>query len=418
MQFKLFAFPCILLLACSCGSINPQKIKYNDDKTQFVYHHNHQDVSLRNQNRQLIDSTNIEDFKTEAELTRNKYPFENRLENELLLRNSDFSIARIYSDISAKILEKNYLQAQNKLTQLRQIYPDIDLYSDCYFLEGYICEKLGQNDLAADAYQKFNTFSSQKYSGKFRGNKHSDTNDSMYIVERNYANNFIQQKPTSLSENIFWPIQPKFDYSSFQPGFIHNQDDFNKKSNILTSLSLGIASEGNFAYGLMFTSCHEKSAIDISIGAVKSKNATEFFFALPIQVIKTESNNFGLKISPYIFYSVVKFDGYLGSNAVRTEQILNAGAKVSATYFLTQKFFLGSYYQFNQYNENNPYYLNDAKVWYPNEFDFSAYYNLFKNVNLKFGVKNKDLVAGFYLGNTELSYNFSTSNVIWRTDIF
>lgn len=419
MQLKIVAFPCILLMVCSCGSVNPLKIKYDDEKTQYTYRHSHQDISLRNQNNQLIDSSNIENFKTEIELNRNNYSFDNRLENELLLRNSDFSIARLYSDINARIKDKNYLQAQSKLTQIRQVYPDIDLYSDTYFLEGYIWEKLGQADLAADAYQKFYTYSSQKYSGKFRGHKHTDTNDSMYIVERNYANNYIQQKPDSINEAILLPIQPKFHYTSFQPGFIHNPDEFNKKSNLLTNLSLGVTSDNKFAYGLMFTSCSENSPINVRLGGVKSKNMTELFFALPIQVIKTASNNFGLKISPYLFCSTVKFD--VSYNEVnRAEILFNAGLKASATYFLTQKFFLGTYYQWNQYNENNPYYLNihDAKVWYPNEFDFSAYYNLFKNVNLKVGFKNKNIVAGFYLGNTELTYNISTSNLIWRTELF
>jgi len=413
MRYNLFAFAGFLLLATGCGSINPTKIKYNEDKTHFVYSHYHQDVTLRNQQRQLIDSTNIEDFNTEIELSRNKYPFENRLENELFLRNSDFQIAHIYSAISTKILEKNYLQAQNKLAQIRQIYPDIDFYSDCFFLEGYIYEKLGQSDLAADAYQKFNTFSSQKYSSKFRGLKHSNTNNSMYITERNYARHFIQQKPDSLSENLFWPIQPKFYYNCFQPGFIQNQDDFKNKSTVLTNLSLGISSDGNFAYGLMFTACHETSPVNVTIGGIKSNNATELFFGLPIQIIKTETNNFGLKISPYLFYSMVHFNSY-------NENIMNFGTKVSASYFLTQKVFLGSYYQINQFNEKNPYYLSTSgdRVWYPNEFDFSVYYNLFKSVNLKVGIKNKDYVAGFYLGNTEISYNFTSSNVILRTDIF
>jgi len=251
MKLKIVAIPCIILMMCSCGSINPTKIKYNEEKTQYTYSHGHQDISLRNQNRQLIDSSNIENFKTEIELNRNNYSFDNRLENELLLRNSDFRIARLYSDINARIQEKNYLQAQNKLTQLRQVYPDIDLFSDTYFLEGYVWQKLGQADLAVNAYEKFNAYSSQKYSAKFRGHKHTDENDSMYIVERNFASNFIQHKPDSLSEDLLWPIQPKYHYTSFQPGFIHNQDDFYKKSNLLTNLSLIVSSFAWFSADML-----------------------------------------------------------------------------------------------------------------------------------------------------------------------
>lgn len=413
MEFKLFAFAGILLLASGCGTINPHKITYNDEKAQYTYQHSQQEISLRNQQRQLIDSTNFEDFITEIELNRNKYPFEERQEKDQYLRNSDFTIARIYSDINVQIREKSYLKAQKGLAKLRRINPEIDLYSDSYFLEGYIFEKLGQTDLAADAYQNFYTYSSQKYSGKFRGHKHSDANNTMYLEERKYASNFVQQKPDSINENIIWPIQPKFHYSSFQPGFIHNQDEFQNKSNILTNISLGLSSDGNFAFGLMLTSCQKNSFTNVIVGGVKSNNATEFFAGIPIQIFKTESNNFGFKLSPYINFSMVDFNGH-------QDNILNFGNKASATYFLTQKFFLGSYYQVNLFNENNPYYLSTSgdRVWYPNEFDFSAYYTIIKDLSLKVGMKNKDLVAGFYLGNTEFSYNFSTSNAILRTDIF
>jgi len=190
MYLKSCIYLSIILLASGCVGLKPEKIMYDTPKRQFEYVLKSEAVTLRNFNNQLIDSTNIEAFQKELQDLKYKYPFEERLEKNILLKNSDFRLAGLYAEANKAIQDKKFTLAIKDISIMRHLYPDIDFYSDSPFLEGYAYEQLGQTDIAAMSYRKFYTFSEKKYSGLFRGYRHADTNDSMYIAERNHAYHF------------------------------------------------------------------------------------------------------------------------------------------------------------------------------------------------------------------------------------
>ena len=415
---KICILPC-LIFAYGCVSIKPENIQYNTSKRLFEYHHGNNAVTLRNKNNQLVDSSNIDYFQIELQHLKRHYPFNQRMENDVLLKKSGYKVAQLYSEINAAIQDKNYTQSLRDIVILRRIYPDIDYYSDCSFLEGYTCEKLGQSDHAAAAYQKFYSYSGQKYSMLFRGYRYADKKDSMYIAERNHAYHLLNQRADSLNEDIIQPIQAKYYHSSDQPGFISNPEDYSKQTKQVCMFSLGRDISGDFSFGCQLSFLFDKTA-NLNIMAYNSRNTSGFGLSAPIQLYKSRTENLGIKLSPFVCFNMIdsiKIDGqYLPVDY----NVINFGAKISTACFINQKFYIGTYYLYNYFNENNPYFTKKAPVrlWYNNEYDISGYYAVFKNLSLKAGVKNSDIVAGVYLGGLEISYNFTSPGIILRTDLF
>jgi len=419
MYLKIFIYASMLLLVSGCIGFKPENIMYNTPKRQYEYLMRPEAISLRNYEHQIIDSTNIEAFQKELQDLEYKYPFNERIESNILLKNSDFMLAKLYADANKAIQEKNFTQALRTISTMRHLYPDIDHYSDSPFLEGYIYEQIGQTDIATMAYRKFYTFSDKKYSKLFRGFRHTDINDSMYIAERKHAYHFLNQIPDSLNEAVIHSITPQYYYTSRQPGFNINPDNYNKNVNWIGSFSLGLDLFKDLSVGLHITTGVGKS-INFNAGLYISKNMSGYLFSLPIQLFKSDSNNFGIKLSPFINYrsidSIKIDDGYCFAD----EKIFDFGGKISSSYFFNQKFYIGSHYQYHYYNRNHKYFAEIPGVlfWTNNDFDFSGYYNLFKDMSLKVGVKNSDIVAGIYLNGMEISYNITNPGFILRTDVF
>lgn len=419
MQKRYWLYACLLTFSYSCVSIKPENLKYNATKRLFEYGLGDDAVTLRNESKQLIDSSNIEAFQIELQQMNHHYPFSKRQENDVLLRKSDYRLAQLYSNINIAIQNENYAEALNILSEMRRIYPAIDYYSDCLFLEGYTYEKLGFSDNAAIAYVKFNTTSSQKYSGLFRGHHDTDSKDSMYIAERHYAYQFLNNVPNNFDKSIIHPIKPKFYYTSYQPGFTINPEDFSNKTKFVGSLALGRDLSDELSLGFQI-SYRLTNAVNLNTMAFVSSNTSGFSFSMPIQLYKSESNNFGIKLSPFVNFTQIDSLEINGTHYFVDDYVIDFGAKISAACYINQKFYIGTYYQYNYYNENNRLFVKKPSIllWTNNEYDISGYYTVLKNLSLKVGVKNSELVAGVYLSGLELSYNLTNPGFILRTDIF
>ncbi|MDD4712776.1 MAG: hypothetical protein PHP34_05530 [Bacteroidales bacterium] len=419
MYLKSCIYFCIIFLASGCVGFKPENIIYNTPKRQYEYVLKSEAVTLRNYNNQLIDSTNIGNFQKELQDLEYKYPFVERLENNILLKNSDFRLAGLYADANKAIQDKNFTLALKNISTMRHLYPDIDLYSDSPFLEGYAYEQLGQTDTATMSYRKFYTFSEKKYSELFRGYRHADINDSMYIAERNHAYHFLNRIPDSLDETVIRPITPRYYFTGRQPGFILNPDNYNKSIKFIGSFSLGLDLFNDLSVGFLISTGIRKS-VNFNAGMYLSKNMSGYLFSLPIQLFKSDSNKFGIKLSPFINYRSIDSIKIDDRYCLANEKIFDFGAKISSSFFFSQKFYIGSHYQYNYYNRNHKYFAEKPGVlfWTDNEFDLSGYYNLFKDMSLKVGVKNSDIVAGIYLNGLEISYNITSPGFVLRTDVF
>lgn len=415
MRLNILALFCVLTFFCCRAAIRPEKIHYNPSKALFEYQKGPIRVALRNEDKQLVDSSNWAAFS--VALLEKELPTDFLVENDVFLRNTDVGLTKLYSDVQLAILAMDYPLGLKKLTELRRLYPAVEGYSDYFFMEGYLYEKLGYPDNASNAYEKFLSWSGQKYSRYFRGYRYADTNDSVYVLERNYARKFLKNDPDSLNERIFKPLTPRYYFTSNQPGFLYNPEDFSPNRRFIESLFLGWDVSNDWLIGGQLSYLYS-DRLNLNTVLFASKHSWGFGLSLPIQLYRSPSNSIGIRFSPFAEVTVVdsfKIDGHYRSPR---EAWLNFGARLSASYAINQKLYVGGYYKYN--NDNRGYSLKTASaaLGYKNEYDLSAYYNLIKNVSLKMGVKNSCMVAGIYLGGLEVSYNLTHPGLILRTDHF
>lgn len=160
--------------------------------------------------------------------------------------------------------------------------------------------------------------------------------------------------------------------------------------------------------------------IDINPRCTYSRNMSEFGLAMPIQIYKSENNNFGLKFTPFLNYLSIDSVKIDNTKYQFNENILNFGGRISLGYYLIQHFAIGAYYQYNFYNENNKIVNSKSQIaiWLKNEYDLSLYYNIYKGFSLKAGIKNNDFVAGLLWSGWEISYNITTPGLLLRVDMY
>lgn len=417
MRLNFLALFCVLTFFCSKAAVRPEKIHYNPSKALFEYQIGGTRVPLRNENKQLVDSSNWTAFL--AALPEKDLPTDFLVENDVFLRNTDILLAKRYSDVQSAIRMMDYSLGLRRLSELRCLHPAVEGFTDYFFMEGYLYEKMGFPDNASNAYQKFLSRSGQKYSRYFRGYRYADANDSVYVLERNYARSFLKDVSDSLSDSVFKPLIPRYYFTNNQPGFLYNPEDFSPNRRFIESFFLGWDVSSDWLIGGQLSYLFS-DRLNLNTELFASKHSWGFGLSLPMQLYRSPSNSFGIRLSPFAEVHVVDSFKINGHYQLAKETLLNFGAKLSASYFINQKLYVGSYYKYNYYNENRPYTLKNvsATIGYKNEYDLSAYYNLIKNVSLKMGVKNSCMVAGLYLGGLEVSYNLTNPGLILRTDHF
>lgn len=417
---RYFYFLLSLIVFSSCTTINVKKVKYNEEKEIYEYRitKTHA-IKLRNDNDSLVSKENYNDFYKDLYNADYKYKILKNVEKAYELDNSDIKFTSLYSDANQYILDGEYKKALNNIESSKIIYPDIILYSDVLFLEAYCYEKQGI-ELATDKYSEFLKLSNGKYSRKFRGHRDDDISDQQWLEQRAYAKGFLNNKHSVLSENNIHSLLPKYYYCSFMPGYNQNPEDILKggKGNLI-KFGVGIDFTGLYSFGIqtyhnLFKRVYINPRIFISDGLVGLK------FAFPIQVYQSKSNNIGVKISPFISYNYLET---LRLDSIRysiKEGIFNAGARFSTGYYLTQKFSIGAFYQYHLYNENNHLGLkkSNIEIFWGNDYDVSLYYNIYKGLCIKSGVKQDAFVTGLFWKGLEMSYDFKNNEFLFISTLY
>lgn len=409
----------IAILTTGCATIQPKNIVFNAEKGIYEYRLSAKNsITLRNEYQQLVDSSNYESFKEELAFIKNRYPFKKRMEVHHQLKKSDYELAKSYGAINELILAGEFQKSQDELNRLQALYPDIYKYSDADFLKATAYEQLGLVDSAKIWYGHFLKYSAQKLSVRFHGHRDDDKEDSIYIAERQYAHNYRLDREQSEPVGLY-PIQPKYYYGSLQPGYTLNSEDLAKNSRGILMFLFGTDLEGDFTGGFQYY-YKISDRFNINPRFATSGNMSEYSLAVPFQVYKSEDNRLGLKFTPFVNY--VKIDSATIDNQKHSlnDSFINFGARISAGYYLVQHLAIGAYYQANFYNEQHPYHSKKSNIdlWMNNEYDVSMYYNIHKGLSLKAGVKNDDLVAGFFWSCWELSYNITSPGMILRVDMY
>lgn len=251
MKTNLFFGVLLSLLITGCYPLKFKKVKYNDQKEIYEYAiNNKQSAILRNDSSQLITKSNIEQFEQELKQNKFRYPFKRRQEKSNVIRNSDLQLASTYSQVSAKILSKDYGQGLVEISSLKGQYPEIVNYSDCLFLEAYCYEQLQKQDSANSRYSDFLNYSSGKYSARFRGYRDRDNKDSLWVVQRNYAKHFLLGQTPIITEDVFKKLNPSYYYSSFHPGYNLNREDLARGVNGYFGYFLGFSMGNYISFGV------------------------------------------------------------------------------------------------------------------------------------------------------------------------
>lgn len=409
----------IAVLTTGCATIRPQNIVLNPQKGTYEYRLNaNHSIALRNENQQLVDTSNYKYFREELATIKNRYPFKERIEKDGSLKKSDFEISKSYSKINRLMIDGNYRKSLTELNRLHTLYPDIYKYSDIDYLKGVAFEQLGQADSAQILYDHFLKYSSQKFSSRFRGHRDEDQHDNTYLAERNHAKNFLLKKETTTPPGIA-PFQPKYYYASHQPGYILNSEDLGKGSRGLLMFMFGMDFNGDFTSGFQYYyKINERIAINPRIAT--SGNIKEYTLAVPIQVYKSDNNQVGLKFTPFMNFLSIDSMTIDQQKYALNDHFLNVGARISAGYYPVQHLGIGAYYQMNMHDKNNPFQSKNTPVqlWINNEYDVSMYYNIAKGFSLKSGIKNDDMVAGIVWSYWEILYNITTPGLILRVDMY
>jgi len=411
--FLLIAVLLLVLVFSSCNTLNPDKLFYNDYKERFELITSYGKIPVRTENLQLVDSFNYEELIHEMYESGYKYPFESRQENVDIILNSDKKISDLYNAINEDIKSEKYNNIFEKSVKLRAFYKNIDLYSDIDFLEGYSFAKLGLDSIAVKRFMTFLDFSEKKYSLKFRGYELADTNDILFVNQRNYAKSYILGEDCD-EYDFFKPIPFKYYYNLYQPGFSIAEVLYQTRKPLINFV-LGTDYNNELLYGLQYSHpVNEKTFLYFQ--GINSPSRTSFKAGLPRQLFKTGNNRAGIKINPEISYSNFRTDFGSSSNS---QNFFNFGLKISAGYFLSPTLSLGGYYQYYYYNQSSPFNgSNNYLYWNENEMDISLYLSMIKNISFKAGYKNTGPVVGLFLSGMELSYNLKTNEFYIRTDIF
>jgi hypothetical protein len=423
MKHQLLAFlllPAVMLILSACSTLNPGRINYNQEKQVYEYPLPPMTpVALRTDNGKLVTNENYTEFVTQLTRRKYSYPFDQRMEIANLLKDEDIEVAGVYAETVDKIRNGDYNGANDAAKRLRKLYPQSVMFTDIAFLEGYLHEKKGEIDKANEKYDEFLTYSSQKYSERFRGYRYTDKNDELWKLQRKYAAAFPENTTTGITSDFIQPLHPKYYHLPLQPGYTLSGDGLQEHRRGIISVSAGRDFDGDIALGAQYYR-NLKKGFDINPVFSISKNLVDFNLALPLQIYKADNDRFGLKLSPFASYMYIKnYDSVHPDNTLK-QSVFNFGAKASAGYYFVQKLSIGAYYTWHYYNEKNPLNLTaeSVNVWWNNEYDVSLYYNLIKGFSLKSGIKSGNWVAGFYMTGWEVSYDFQDKAIIVRTELY
>ena len=250
----LFSLVLILgILLSGCSRLNVYRIKYNPDKKVYEYPlPGMPPATLRTNSGELVTEENFEQFIAELSHMDFKYPFDDRLELASVPKESDFRLASVYAESVKYIKQEAYSQAYGSLEQLQAVYPRALLYSDLAFLKGYVEEKQGNVEAAKENYRNYLSFSSQKYSERFRDHRYADNKDNGWLKQRAYASEFIADRSPLADSEFLSEITPRYYFTNLQPGFTLSNEGLTEHSRGIFSLSLGTDLSSNLSAGFQY----------------------------------------------------------------------------------------------------------------------------------------------------------------------
>lgn len=330
-----------------------------------------------------------------------------------VVRASDFTLVKHYNSVNTNIRKKNYGAALSTLMEMRRLYPVVDRYTDCLFLEGFAWEQLGEDDSASEAYARFVAVAEKKYSSRFRGHRNTNKDNAAFIAEQNHARSYLNQMPDTVfvEKATFDTLLPKYYFSSNQPGFTINPEDLPVHASFSAFPAIGEDISGKIAWGVNFLLFPQKN-FHLSTSLFFSEFMSEWDVSLPIQLFRAPTNRTGVKWTPFL--RAFRFN----NDPVSGNLWIDFGTRISTCRYLRPDLFVGAYYQYNYYNEHRLYDPSRLRLFTSNEYDLSLYFLVLKNLDLKVGIKNGGVVAGVYLGNVEFSYDVIYQRFILKTSVF
>jgi hypothetical protein len=409
-----------LISLSSCVPFNlMDHLNYNESVQLYEYRINeYRSVFIRNDKGELINRQNIDSFRIELENNNKRYSFDQCFEKDPL-KASDLNISRLYSEVNSEMNNHDFPSAMEKMKQLENLYPDIKKFSDHLFLESVVYARQDSLEMANEKFREFLNYSSGSYSKKFRGYRDADLNDSLFVVQRRYASDYLQDPQSAGDYESFKKIEPRYHYNSFKPGYLMNPENSERGVKWLTNFMIGLDNSHNIAGGLQV---YRKitNGMDVNMSILSSGETRAVGAALPVQLYKSIDDRLGLKVTPFINYIYTDSLTVDDVKYESDESFFNFGAKISLGYYLLPKVSLGAYYKYNFRNKNNPVLAssNDIYLWWNNEIDVSLYYDIFKNFSLKTGMYNGDFVGGFFWSGWEISYNISNPGLVIKVDMY
>lgn len=412
----------LVLSLSGCRTLDTDQLVLNPQSQVYEAKHGGSRIPLRLNSGVLVDSSNLDDFANELAARGNHYPFSVRKEPSVLLKRSDWKMETYFDAIHTAISNEDYNQVFDYARLIRNVYPQVDLFSNLAFLEGYTFEQLGLNTEANQRYFRFLNYSSQTYSALQRGYEHADPNDSIYLEQRNAARQVVNGN-RAMHVFEFLPIPPKHHVIPNQPGFLDNAS-FSSMKHLSLGFSLGRDYRDALSLGLRLSRPLLKKA-QMVVQAEVSRNTATGTVGLPIQLYRTDNNNFGAKLSPFLTYSY-RYDTNQTADLVSLQRsYVNGGFQLSAGYFLLPNLSLGGVYTYHL--RDLPYQAaetgsqgqtNSLSQVGKNSYDLSLYWGLLDNLSLKAGVKDKDIVLGCFLSGWEVSWSLNQQRLILTSNLF
>ncbi len=134
MRKAIISMSLISILLGSCTmtmKLQNKKITYNDKKQTYEYQlSKKRSLPLYNEQSHLIDTTNIQAFRTYLEQNKNLYTINEYYEKSDVLKKTDFELAVLYRNANRNIIAGEYKKALNELNKSKSIYTDINKFSD------------------------------------------------------------------------------------------------------------------------------------------------------------------------------------------------------------------------------------------------------------------------------------------------
>lgn len=404
----------------SCAPFNLiDNLKYNESVQLYEYPVNeYNSVFVRNKKGETVNQWNIDSFEVEVETNSKKYSFEQCFEKDVL-KASDYKISRFYSEINSDLEKHDFVKAQEGLKQLERIYPNIKKFSDFLFLESISYAQSGDTERANETFIKFLKYSSGSYSGKVRGYRDADSNDSIFALQRMYAKDFLRNPTSVRGYTGFKKIVPQYHYNCFKPGYLINPENYARGVKWITGFVIGMDISNDFILGYQVNR-NLKNGVDASLNIFASSQYASLGTGLPIQLYKAPDNRFAVKITPFFNYMHSDSVDFDNMKYEVDQGFFNFGAKISMGYYFLPNFSAGAYYIYNFRNEHNPVLAKKANLnfWWNNVYDVSLYYDIFKNFSIKTGIYNGDVVGGVFWSGWEISYDFTNPALILKVDVY